>query len=424
MEEARPSSTFPDWDGRPTDLLRSIGELLDAPCCICFRGVCRSWRAALPAMPPPWLVIPDGGYPTLMDHFTFLSLPTRRCAHWALPGSRCVGSSAGWLALLDPSVSVTLLNPLTRAQVRHPPLRRDGHLYPSPFGGVNSDGSPEYFHAGPPPDKRICTVQYKLIQKVAFSANPTVQDHAVAVLCRYGLGLAFTRAGLDDWQWLHWPDAAGRGGPDVGELYGGSNTDLDIVYHDGKFYYMTRCGQIWTLDADAAAPSPVTPVPFAKCRPRLGPDHRRYGKHLVFAQDGMLHVVWSDGPGLPMETRARPMRIHVQTYHPGSSRPRRWRKARHLSGQAFLIGSRSHSLAVPASVASAPSTWIRPNCVYFTCIMPGSDYINGESVEVLPPEIWEFNVKTGVFRECDRQDIPDADWLEWPKAIWFTPSLL
>ncbi|KAI4967030.1 hypothetical protein ZWY2020_034434 [Hordeum vulgare] len=391
-----------------------------------FRGVCRSWRLALPAMQPPWLVIPDGGYPTWMDHFTFLSLPTRSCARWALPDSRCVGSSAGWLALLDPNLSVTLLNPLTHAQVRLPPLRRDELLYPSPFG-INSDGSAGYFYAGTPSKTHTSSLQHSLIQKVAFYANPTVQDHAVAVLCRNGLGLAFTRAGLNDWQWLHWPDADGRDVPFGGELYGASNTDLDIVYHDGKFYYMTLCGQIWTLDA--AAPSPVTPTPFVKCRPQLGPDHRRYGKHLVFTQDGMLHVVWSDGPGLPSllhkeSTLTRPMRMHVQSYHPGSSRARRWRKARHLNGRAFLIGSRSNSLAVPASVASAPSTWIRPNCVYFTCIMPGSDCINGESVEVLPPEIWEFDVKTGVFQECDRRDIPDSDWLEWPKAIWFTPSLL
>ncbi|KAE8815469.1 hypothetical protein D1007_06929 [Hordeum vulgare] len=310
----------------------------------------------------------------------------------------------------------------TRAQVRLPPLRRDELLYPSPFG-VNSDGSAEHFYAGRiPSQKSTCSVQDKLIQKAAFSAYPTAQDHAVAVLCRYGLGLAFTRAGLNDWQWLDWPDAAGGHQPFGGEYYGANNTDLDIVYHDGRFYYMTLCGQIWTLDA--AAPCPVTPMPFVKCRPQLGPDHRRYGKHLVFTQDGRLHVVWSDGPGLPFDTRARPMRMHVQSYHPGSSRAQRWRKARHLSGQAFLIGSRSQSLAVPASLAYATWTWIKPDCVYFTCITPGSDYIGGESLASLPPEIWEFNVKTGVFQECDRRDIPDSDWLEWPKAIWFTPSLM
>jgi hypothetical protein len=253
--------------------------------------------------------------------------------------------------------------------------------------------------------------QDNLIQKIAFSANPTAEDHAVAVLCRWGLGLAFTKAGLDDWQWVHWPDATGREEHD--EI--GETGDLDITYHNGKFYYVTMCGQIWSIHPAAAPLVVPVPVSFAKCHPPLGPDHRRYGKHLVFTQDGTLHVVWSDLP-------TPPMRMHVQRYHPGSSRHRHWRKARHLSGQAFLIGNRNQSLAVPASAVSSSSTWIRPNCVYFTCIMPGSDLQSVDYLHYnLRPDIWEFDVETGIFRMCEIQDLPDR--VEWAKAIWFTPSL-
>lgn len=53
-------STFRDWACLPGDLLTSIGELLGLPGRLCFRCVCRSWSGALPAVPSPWLVIPDG----------------------------------------------------------------------------------------------------------------------------------------------------------------------------------------------------------------------------------------------------------------------------------------------------------------------------------------------------------------------------
>ncbi|CAM0876088.1 unnamed protein product [Alopecurus aequalis] len=408
MEDAKMES-FRDWADLPGDLLRSIDELLGMPYCIWFRVVCQSWRAALPGLPRPWLVIPDGWRASEnMHHFTFVTIPEPIFERLALPNSPCVGSTAGWLALLDANLVITLLNPLTRAQVRLPTLLCDGRLQASSVG----------FVVGTIQDMQPRVYQHNLIHKIAFSADPTAQDHAVAVLCRSGLGLAFLKAGQDDWQWMNWPDAAGREEPGLGEVNDSGNTDLDITYHNGKFYYMTLCGQIWSIDAAASAP--VVPVPFAKCRPQLGPDHRHYGKHLVFDQDGTMYVVWSDGPGLPWNTRTRPLRMQVQRYHPGSSRHRLWRKARHLSGQAFLIGNRSQSLAVPSSTVSAPSTWIRPNCVYFTCIMPGSDYI--ATYECLHPDIWEFNVKTGVFRVvCDIDDFPD--WVEWTKAIWFTPSL-
>jgi hypothetical protein len=410
MEVDPKTESFREWDALPGDLLRSIGELLDLPCSIWFRCVCRSWRAALPGLPLPWLVIPDGwDRDQDMHHYTFVSLATPiGGTRSALPNLFCVGSTAGWLALIDENLIVTLLNPLTHAQVRLPTLQCAGRLYPT-IG--------DSFKAVIPHHRWESVEQYNLIQKIAFSSNPTAEDHAVAVLCRSRLGMAFTKTGQDNWQWVHWPDAAGHEQPGIGEASGCSNTDLDITYHRGKFYYMTLCGQIWSVDP--AAPPPIVPVPFAKCRPQLGPDHRRYGKHLVFAQDGTLHVVWSDGPGLPWDTRTRPMRMHVQRYHPGSSRHRLWRKARHLNGQAFLIGNRSRSLAVPASVVSATSTWIRPDCVYFTCIMPGSIWIS--ETDWLHPDVWEFNVKTGVFQVCDIQDFPD--WLEFSKAIWFTPSL-
>uniref|UniRef100_A0ACD5WD89 Uncharacterized protein n=1 Tax=Avena sativa TaxID=4498 RepID=A0ACD5WD89_AVESA len=417
MEDEAKTESFRDWDALPDDLLRNIGDLLDLRCCIWFRGVCRSWRAALPGLPPPWLVIP-GGWCRCDDmvDLGFLSPPSPAGAQWLTANNPCIGSSAGWLAFLHMSLIVFLVNPVTHAQVRLPPLRRrDGFLEPFPPCYCNCVVAERRRRNGELPEME----QDNLIRKIAFSANPTAEDHAVAVLCRWGFGLAFIKAGLDRWQWVHWPDATGRSGigGDGEATDGCSNTDLDITYHHGKFYYMTQCGQIWSIDP--AAPPPVVPVPVAKCCPPAPESSMMPGKHLAFTQDGTLHVVWGDGPGLiPRDdTRNRPMRMHVQRYHPDSS----WTTAPHLSGQAFLIGNRSQSLGVPASVVSAPSTWIRPNCVYFTCIVPGSDL--EETFDDHHADIWEFDVNTGLFRVVSRkQDFPDS--VEWAKAIWFTPSLV
>ncbi|CAL4935770.1 unnamed protein product [Urochloa decumbens] len=399
MEE---TTTFRDWAGLPGDLLTCIGELLDLSGGLCFRGVCRSWSAALLAlMTSPWLVIPDGPDIGDRDRFTMLSLPTLSPMRWRLEHQRCVGSSDGWLALVDPCLAITLLNP---SRTQSP---RSGCLRSARSGANRSEAAASR-------------------TSVAFAPNPTAQDYAVAVLCRDGHGMAFTTAGTGGgWQWLDWPDAAGRAAtPAV--VYQGSepvyvNRDLDLVYHGGKFYYTTLCGTVWALDP-AAAP-PVAPVPFAKLRPP-GPDHRHYGKHLVFAgdeNDGALHVVWSDVPGLHDATRGRTRRMCVRRYDPAATRARRWRKVRHLGGRAFLIGGRSQSVMVPVPASSSPSTWLRPNCVYFTDITPGSDDV--WMWEYLPePEIWEFDVVADSFRACHRGG-EELEWLDWLKAIWFTPRV-
>ncbi|CAN6163072.1 unnamed protein product [Urochloa humidicola] len=119
MEE---TTMFCDWagPGLPGDLLTCIGELLDLSGGLCFRGVCRSWSAALPAiMPSPWLVISDGQHIGDRDRFSMLSLPTLSPMRWRLEHQRCVGSSDGWLALVDPFPAITLLNPLTDAEPRN-----------------------------------------------------------------------------------------------------------------------------------------------------------------------------------------------------------------------------------------------------------------------------------------------------------------
>ncbi|KAK3149433.1 hypothetical protein QOZ80_3AG0217320 [Eleusine coracana subsp. coracana] len=416
---AEPDAMFRDWAGLPGDLLTSIGDLLGLPARLCFRCVCRSWSAALPSMPSPWLVIPDGAETRHRERFTLLSLPPRNIFRWTLPGQRCIGSSQGWLAFVDIYLSITLLNPLSNAgtAVRLPPIPLQRDNIHRPRVGLSSDDTllpctctyDQRFTFGWP--KRCNHPRYEY-------QDPEPQQR---LLCRYHHGLAFTRAGSKGWQYLDWPVAPGRSYPEQDDDRSGElfyvNCDLDLVYHGNKFYYMTLCGQIWSIDAIAL--SQVEPVRVAKWRPP-GPDYRHYVKHIVFTSDGALHVVWSDMPGVTEAMRDRPMRMRVQRYDPAA---RRWRSAQHLGGSAFLIGHRSQSVAgVPAS--SPSSAWLRPNCVYFTNITPGTE--QNKYRDQLPEEldqIWEFDVEAGRFRSCDRGGL-EFDWVDWPKAIWFTPRMV
>ncbi|XP_014661263.1 uncharacterized protein LOC106804507 [Setaria italica] len=212
---AEQAATFRDWASLPGDLLTCIGELLDLSSGLCFRGVCRSWSTALPAiMPSPWLVIADGLEIGDRDRFTMLSLPALTPMRWGLEHQRCVGSSDGGLALVDPCLAITLLNPLTDAKpaVRLPPL---GSLRRDLFHGgcisvavpMSPDGTLQILTHQ---DRRLFgKAQLSFVQRVAFAPNPTAQDYAVAVLCRNDHGLAFTMAAGEGWQWLDWPDAAG-----------------------------------------------------------------------------------------------------------------------------------------------------------------------------------------------------------------------
>jgi len=88
---------FRRWADLPPDLLCRIGDRLDLKWYASVRGACTAWRRTLMPPSPALLVVADG------DRWRpyAASLPTRRSFELTaiVSGSRCVGSSNGWLAL-------------------------------------------------------------------------------------------------------------------------------------------------------------------------------------------------------------------------------------------------------------------------------------------------------------------------------------
>uniref|UniRef100_A0A804KPH9 KIB1-4 beta-propeller domain-containing protein n=1 Tax=Musa acuminata subsp. malaccensis TaxID=214687 RepID=A0A804KPH9_MUSAM len=83
------------------------------------RATCKDWCSALlpVVIPSPWLLLVGKN----SDTCNFLSLPTRRSFTYSLlpelRGVQYVGSQAGWLAVFNKNLDVSLINPLTAARI-------------------------------------------------------------------------------------------------------------------------------------------------------------------------------------------------------------------------------------------------------------------------------------------------------------------
>jgi hypothetical protein len=160
------------WADLLPDLLCRIGDRLDLKWYASARGACTLWRRALMPPSPALLVVADG------DRWRpyAASLPTRRPFELTaiVSGSRCVGSSNGWLTLsivgsIDETVFV-LLNPIAAVEIILPPL-----IY------EHEDES-----------------RRDWVSKLVFTPCPAKDDFAAAVICDIDR-IAYVTAGAKRW---------------------------------------------------------------------------------------------------------------------------------------------------------------------------------------------------------------------------------
>ena len=125
-------------------------------------------------------------------------------------------------------------------------------------------------------------------------------------------------------RWLRLPEL-------VGGDHEGIRREMDVAYHQGKFYYMATSGQVWVVDM--AVPSP-SPVPLDVLEPPFNGMVMCRGYHLAFSGDGALHVVWSRsaGDGYPWSCNLRDMA--VMRFDPEASGEEQWTPARSIVGRA------------------------------------------------------------------------------------------
>ncbi|CAO2183843.1 unnamed protein product [Urochloa humidicola] len=209
---------LPPWADLHPDLLIHIADRLHGlKCYASARGACTSWRRALPAPCPALLAAAEDATLSLRRP-SAASLPSpSRSFELAriVSGSRCVGSSNGWLALcvgvgrhdydLCRSTAFFLVNPVTGAEIALPPL-----LY---RGG-------------------------RWISKVVFAPTPADDDFAAAAICDANR-IVYVTSGATSWAVLA-PVLRTRG-----------DQLTDLVYHDEgegrKVYCLTTCGDVLVL---------------------------------------------------------------------------------------------------------------------------------------------------------------------------------
>nr|ABF70074.1 F-box family protein [Musa acuminata] len=187
----------PNWSSLPLDIVTMISEELPLPHRICFHATCNAWYFAtlLKPIPSPLLLTRNDEsehsdsclFVSPITEFFFIYFPISE-----LHGTRCVGSNAGWLAIFDEQLDVSLLNLLTKTRIYLPSFITLP-LYNSPY----ERNYPE---------------------------------------------IAYTKVGNDKWIFL--------GTPSTMECY-----YEDIMYHhDGKFYSITSQSEVQAFDLSGDYP--------------------------------------------------------------------------------------------------------------------------------------------------------------------------
>ncbi|XP_065041374.1 putative F-box protein At1g65770 [Musa acuminata AAA Group] len=216
-----------DWSNLKADALKLIADrlIINITDYICFRCVCKAWRATNPrsrSHPPqlPWLVL---GCEDDFDRLVFYSFSDSRVHKIKLPtiGDMVVinGSSDGWLVLEDrPSSSISLLNPLTGVQIHLPSA--PGQLR-STHDNADTSITKEFMQA--------------LIWKISMSSNPlaTDQDCTMIVIASWNRALLSIRFGHDD-DW---------------SLLDDTTVYLDVIYFKGSFYAIDYTAQVFVFDS-------------------------------------------------------------------------------------------------------------------------------------------------------------------------------
>jgi hypothetical protein len=454
------------WADLPRDLLESLLARLPVPDRLRFPGVCTAWQSAhtaaagiQQATPSPWLMLPfnptarvgsvhdDDGSCAKLSVARFLSLAEGRAyaIRQPAPAARdrlCVGSSPdGWLVTADACSELSLLNPVTGAQLCLPSAatlpfvdaRRgaDGRVgsYGLRFSFADDDGGGcgEEEALVPPETFAPDRLRYEVYEKAVVLSAPrrappcSWGGYAVLLICQPLGRLAVARAGDAEWTLLD-ADAPGRCWVDA--VRASSSSGADGTRRDYQpVYTMDAAGRVDAWDTDVSA-TPATPsravAPPCVCSVRtcctMSAACRKY---LVELSPGRLLQVhrlreaaharcaWEPRPEL-VEYTTTGVELFEWTAATGQ-----WARAdgRALGGRALFLGKNA-SLCVPADDAG-----VRGDCVYFTDDGPWSH----DRCHEVAPDVGVLDLADGSYRP-PRGAARDLLW-KWPPPVWVFPSL-
>jgi len=146
----------------------------------------------------------------------------------------CIGSSNGWLVILDDSPTILLLDPLTRAKLHLPSLTSFPIVMSFDYSKVGKEyairdvSGENYRHS-------LREMRDLFIMKIVLSLGPVNNDNFVAVsILKKTSELAYYRNGDQSWTFV---------------LDVGLNC-CDVIYYKGQFYAVDPNGAIVVCDVN------------------------------------------------------------------------------------------------------------------------------------------------------------------------------
>ncbi|KAM5553340.1 putative F-box protein [Rosa sericea] len=344
-------SSPPIWSKLPPELLGFITTKLGSVDTIRFKVVCPSWNRAAKSYisspcykvmeQTPLLMIPSQEKKDLHTR-RFFSLAknntfTLKNVFRDFPEAWCVGSSHGWLVLMDGTGKLDLFNPFTEDRIELPSLWTLPH-----FAKIKTL-SDEFA-------RNTNLLKGYMMGKAVTSCNPSCnKDFAVVITHSLRGRLAFCKHGNNRCTWT-----------DLGDE---SDHYSDIIFHNGHLYTLTSGGSVGVWDMTKSFPTKIFYLrPFA--------DQSEINKDFPFAKFDVQHyLVESSGDLLfvwrfivkTIEGETFPYRtLHFHIFRL-SSTSKEWEKVECLHDRALFLGG-NHSMSVSSRVFPE----CQENSIYFT----------------------------------------------------------
>ncbi|XP_042505500.1 F-box protein SKIP23-like [Macadamia integrifolia] len=365
-----------NWSNLLEELLEIIvGRLTCFLDYVRFGNVCRSWQTVIKNTHhnltsfDPWLMLPEREDNSMIRGFYILS--RRDVLELKLPEAhrkRCVGSTRGWLVMVDKSLSINLFNPCTRVQftLPHQTTFQDQQNYLEE--GLTSEELRNVF-----------------ILKVVLSSSPSNPNYIAMAIYSDFCKLAIARHGDEAWTTIpcEW------------------NSFTDVIYYKEKFYAINWEGIVVSCDVGGHPKTTLITAPVRQ---------RSYGqKYLVECSGQLLQVIrdieFRDNFLEHKTARFSVFRLDFYS--------RLWVEIKSLGDHSLFLGyNTSFSFFCDKSLA----TRVKRNCIYFT-----DDYLeahHGLSNSSGGSDKGVFHLENGNVEPHYSGD----GWHPFSLPIWFTPN--
>ncbi|TXG50526.1 hypothetical protein EZV62_023050 [Acer yangbiense] len=288
-----------------------------------FRGVCTSWRSAVPKenfkLKMPWLLLPPKICSDLRDFVIPPQGVTRRTLLPEANAKMCF-SSKGWLITIARDLSMNLLHPFSRDQIKLPHIKS--------FDNRRSlDMSKTYA---------------SFIHKVVLSSDPLLTSDSIVMVIHGDKGvLAYSKPGDKAWTTINtW-----RG------------KYFDFTFYKGRFYAINSHGKIMACDVRGDNPTIAQQVANM-------PDNIPLCEKVYIVESlGRLLVVIRDGVSLrPIKKESSQTtygNYGFRVYEVDLS-TNNWTRIKDMGNTTLFLGH-SSSMSIESD-----GVYAKPNRIYFT----------------------------------------------------------